>query len=97
MYKLEKIEQEKPSRVYKGRSILGNFLGARTPAGLQSKDICEISKGEEIVVSQGVFDYIKTSPIQEIMLKTDEECIFKTTTSTYRLTLVKEKSVQHDS
>lgn len=94
MYRIEKLERDKPSKVYEGYVLTGNNLLTRiitedengiTSISIQPITLEGIKCGMEVIVSSGVTEYIKTSPVQDILLQTDTEVIFKTQTSTYKL------------
>ena len=51
--------------------------------------IKDIRIGKQILVGN-LTNYIKTSPVTEILNKTDNEIVFKTTTSTYEIKMVEE-------
>lgn len=93
MYCLQKIRQYLPSAVSKGEKVTGSVLSARMGSSdFDRVGINQIQVGHQVVVSSGMFNYIKTSPVAEILNRTKDSIEFRTQTSVYVLTKVTESS-----
>lgn len=82
-YRLEKIAMEKSSDVRLGSSVIGMLLVSKD-GGIE-ETIGDIEEGSSVLVGSSFYEVIKTSPVVEILQKTDSMVVFKTQTSTYML------------
>jgi hypothetical protein len=87
-YRLEKIAIEKHSSVCLG-SITKGLLLVKNNDNI-SETMEDIQEGSMIMVGFNMIDFIKTSPIIEVLQKSDELMVFKTQTSTYLLEKINE-------
>jgi hypothetical protein len=86
-FKLTKVELEGNSAVPKGSSSsAGNFttLNFESKEQKDTPSLTDIEVGDMVFIN-GFPSWIKTSPISEIKSVSDNEIIFKTTTSIYEL------------
>lgn len=92
-YTLTKIEllENKYSAVPKGMSVNGrNLYLIRNNAIVDTPftSVRDIKINDEIAVVRGLYDYVKTSPVSEILqINGDNKIVFKTQTSIYKLEL----------
>ena len=95
-FRLEKIGMNEGHRsaVSIGRSIEGSdafikdYNSDTTPVALLK--LSDLKAGYMVIV-HGFMDYIKTSPVSEIISSDETELVFKTDTSTYKLEIINEE------
>lgn len=93
--RLIKTKQTGPSCVSEGSEVVGT-LTAIVPKGLNEKDelveltsLVQIEEGTQLLVQgQGLHNFIRTSPIKEILEVSELNVEFKTKTSTYIASLI---------
>lgn len=88
MYKLKKIkvEEGKSSRVLEGTVSEGNLYIFSSPDDVNSEaGVKDVEVGKQVLVYENLFWYIRTSPVSEIIDRTENSVTFKTGTSTYLL------------
>ena len=93
-YFLEKVEVEKGKRslVPTGSTVGGpSFAIKRDDEMIHRPDFTEVKEGDMILVTGRAFwEFIKTSPVSEIVDIAQDRLVFKTTSSTYVLTRTEE-------
>ena len=101
-YKLEKIEiaRGKQSMVSVGQSSSGptfSVLKANSDNIVHRPEFSEIEEGDMVLVTGRTFwEYIKTSPVKEIIDIAQDRVVFRTNSSVYELTRSLEKDEEED-
>jgi len=94
IYHLEKkdVDKGKVSLVRPGTSISGDsLLVSREGQLITEPDFSDIKQGDMVLVKgRGFYNFIKTSPVSEIVDIAQDRLVFKTTSSTYVLTRTEE-------
>lgn len=88
-YKLTKksMDEGYGSRISVGQSLSGQLGIIRNDDVVKEVTLLsEISVGDEVLLSRGISDYIKTSPVTNIILLEAGRLLFNTRTSVYELT-----------
>lgn len=101
-YKLQKIEitRGKQSMVAVGQSSSGptfSILKANSDNMVHRTEFTEIQEGDMVLVTGRAFwEYIKTSPVKEIIDIAQDRVVFRTESSVYELTRTVEKDEEED-
>lgn len=84
------VEEGQHSSVHEGHSTSGSNLiqfNWRDPDSKNTIDnVSQIVAGRQILLMQGIGSFHRTSEISKILSRSDDEVVFKTQTSVYKLT-----------